>query len=189
MTMEKYETLGENVQRLRRNLEQYPLEVLTTKYAKGYQRITAQIRRDATDCAMEIFMCPKYPESDYDKTGNQMLRDKRAGIIDEILPQCINVLVERQELSEYYDLLEKAVQRIRREAFEPFWARHCIKFADGVIFNDIWCLYWNPGGDGRHAGWYGANGVFNPFYLPPENPLTYEKWRELYKKSVTMKTA
>lgn len=140
----------EAFKKLMLNREKVPLEQLETQYAGPYKALLTKVTKLAdwfADRYMKELAVPRHPE---DTEGNGWL-DKRIEAIlqDERKPggrveQYRTALVDRLDGYGFYQLVYEIYDRLRREAFNPYWQRHCHRMADGVIYNDIFNKLWWP---------------------------------------------
>jgi len=167
--------------KLRRNREKIPLQALQSRYAKAYGRLVQEVRSDAdwfadADLSLLIQHFPRHPK---DAAGNEELDLRIKAILhDESRPggladQYKAALIDRLDWDEYLTLVWKIYDRLYREAFSPYWKRHCHwAGAPGKrrIYNDIWQAYWVSEEGGMDGGyWIGENRT-DPerWYYPPQ---------------------
>ncbi len=174
--------------KLRRNREQVPLEELQGRYAKAYEKLLQEVRADA-DWFADAWLAPlmqRFPRSPKDTKGNIWLDSKINAILQEesrpggLADQYKAALIDRLDWDEYLTLVWKRYDRLYREAFSPYWKRHCHWTGSPGkrrIYNDIWDAYWVPAEGGPDGGyWIGDNsGGRERWYYPPQiedDPLT-----------------
>lgn len=143
----KFEKLFE---KLKLNREKVPIEQLETEHAGPYKALLAKVTKLAdwfADRYIKELAVPRHPK---DVEGNYWL-DKRIGEIlqDERrsggrVERYRTALIDRLNWDEFYQLVYEIYDRLRREAFNPYWQRHCRRMADGVIYNDIFNKLWWP---------------------------------------------
>lgn len=91
-----------------------------------------------------------FPTHPMDTAGNEWLAHRIAAIdADEKKPgglvdQYRAALIDRLDIEEYYELIYRSYERRLREAFDPYWQRHCRRLESGWIYNDIFGKFWWP---------------------------------------------
>ena len=184
---------------LKRNREKVDLETLRTKYAKGYNRLTADLAAGVEtllEWHIRLFVVQGLPMHPLDREGAERFTRRANGIIREetapgrLLEQAKGVLIDGLDFDECWSRVYQICERIEREAFYPYWMRHCFR-RDGRIYNDVLNKWWRPlqwNGkeirDGK-AYWTNADGTlyeviryngrhFNNFLLPPKETAPWE---------------
>lgn len=136
-------TLCERLDKLKRNLELYPRQVLKTVYRKGYEALAREIGALLTEYVSETAFCGFYPlKSDVEEISAAVYRVvEESGIQSEISAAAY----ERQDINEIDRLAEK-LRRLTEAAMEPFYPRYiCLYlkdecFADPPACPEIWNL-------------------------------------------------
>lgn len=154
--MELRKTLCERLEKLRRNLELYPRQVLKTVYRKGYEALSREIGALLAEYVLETAFHGFYPlKSDVEEISAAVYRVvEESGIQSEIS----SAAYERQDINEIDRLAEK-MRRLTEVALEPFYPRYiCLYlkddcFADPPACPEIWNLLtgciWQNGKWGR----------------------------------------
>ena len=135
--------LCERLDKLRRNLELYPRQVLKTVYRKGYEALSREIGALLTEYVSETAFHGFYPlKSDAEEISAAVYRAvEESGIQSEISAAAY----ERQDINEIDRLAEK-LRRLTEAAMEPFYPRYiCLYlkdecFADPPACPEIWNL-------------------------------------------------
>lgn len=145
-------------EKLKNNREKVPLQQLQTKYARSYNTLVAEVI-DGADWFfrkyMETLAFPTHPQ---DTAGNDWLAKKISTIeADEQAPGGLvgryrAALIDRLDMDEYENLVWQGYDRRLREAFDPYWQRHCRRLESGWIYNDIFKKFWLPPCDGYPSG-------------------------------------
>lgn len=131
--MELRKTLCERLEKLRRNLELYPRQVLKTVYRKGYEALSREIGALLTEYVSETAFCGFYPlKSDVEEISAAVYRVvKESGIQSEISAAAY----ERQDINEIDRLAEK-MRRLTEAALEPFYPRYICLYLKDDCFDD-----------------------------------------------------
>lgn len=126
-------TLCERLEKLRRNLELYPRQVLKTVYRKGYEALSREIGALLTEYVSETAFCGFYPlKSDVEEISAAVYRVvKESGIQSEISAAAY----ERQDINEIDRLAEK-MRRLTEAAMEPFYPRYICLYLKDDCFDD-----------------------------------------------------
>ena len=141
--MELRKTLCERLEKLRRNLELYPRQVLKTVYRKGYEALSREIGALLAEYVLETAFHGFYPlKSDVEEISAAVYRVvEESGIQSEISAAAY----EHQDINEIDRLAEK-LRRLTEAALEPFYSRYiCLYlkddcFADPPACPEIWNL-------------------------------------------------
>lgn len=154
--MELRKTLCERLEKLRRNLELYPRQVLKTVYRKGYEALSREIGALLAEYVLETAFHGFYPlKSDVEEISAAVYRVVEES---EIQSEISSAAYERQDINEIDRLAEK-MRRLTEAALEPFYPRYiCLYlkddcFADPPACPEIWNLLtgciWQNGKWGR----------------------------------------
>ena len=115
------EELAKLLQTLKHNREKVPLNVLKTKYKKGYSGLCAGIKRRASDYARKIALSGIRIHRDY--------LDEAIPIVNKtieqsgILKQLSKAAFSHQDIAEFDSLAGNLREKILAD-LEPFYARH-----------------------------------------------------------------
>lgn len=148
-------------EKLRHNREKVPLQQLQTKYARSYNTLVAEVI-DGADWFfrkyMETLAFPTHPQ---DTAGNEWLAKQISAITAEernpggLVERYRAALVDRLDMDEYENLVWQSYDRRLREAFDPYWQRHCRWVGEPGnrwIYNDIFKKFWLSPCEGYPAG-------------------------------------
>lgn len=145
--------LEKNLEKLRKNKENVPVELLRTKYAKSYAKLCEKIRTEM-QAVLHVFVIGGVPFAKNDREGVRAYLRKCQEIIDEENRAGNFEGMNRVLFTEYS--WEKAIQeilpvysRIREEAYGPYWRKHCLRRLDPEanapgIYNDLIGMWWDP---------------------------------------------
>ena len=125
--------LCERLDKLRRNLELYPRQVLKTVYRKGYEALSREIGALLTEYVSETAFHGFYPlKSDVEEISAAVYRVvEESGIQSEISAAAY----ERQDINEIDRLAEK-LRRLTEAALEPFYSRYICLYLEDDCFHD-----------------------------------------------------
>lgn len=178
---ELHNVLTDLVGQLKRNVDKVPLEILQTKYAKGYNALVDSIWQAGQQMMDAIFReCLPLPVKedaadtpDYQKAADAIrAREKEAGAYDRMRA----ALIDRQDISEFYDHVTKLWEALFTEAWEPYMNRHCRwvgKPDNRWIYCDIFNAWWYQEPKYEHLGhWITKTGERAPIpcYKPSIGP-------------------
>ncbi len=136
------------------------------------------------DAYLTALSFPRHPQ---DWEGNEQLDRKIAAILAEerrpggLVDRYRAALLDRQDWDEFLDLVWRRYDRLEREAFMPYWNRHCHwtgPAGERRIYNDIFQKYWCPRDRGGEARGYWAGKGRDDSRFPPgvgEDPLSVRK--------------
>lgn len=157
--------MASDLDKLRHNREKVPLQELQTRYSKAYNTLVAEVECDADWFFSRYLECLAFPRHPEDKEGNEWLDRRISAILeDEKKP---GGRVERYRLALTRDMDRPAFEqlvweiydRMEREAFDPYWQRHC-RWAgppnNRWIYNDIFRKWWygpDRRGEGKTGFW------------------------------------
>ena len=170
---ERLKQFHADFEKLKHNREQVPLDILTSKYAAGYNAQVKKVQEGADWFFSKYQETLAFPTHPQDTAGNKWLADCLAILeADEKKPgglrdQAKAALIDRLDLDEYENLVWQAYDRRLQRAFNPYWRRHCRRLESGWIYNDIFNKFWLPSESGKSGGWInndysGWDGRFPP---------------------------
>ena len=115
------EELSKLLTTLKHNREKVSLDVLKTKYKKGYDTLCAGIRRSASDYAKQIALCGIRIHKDYLDEAVPIVNTTiaRSGI----LKQLSRAAFSHQDINEFESLAKTLRGKILAD-LEPLYARH-----------------------------------------------------------------
>ncbi|MDE7243757.1 MAG: hypothetical protein K2O18_07255 [Oscillospiraceae bacterium] len=177
---EKLEIFRSDFERLKKNREAMSLPELMRRCGKEYQALIAQVLEDAdwyADTYIETFAFPTDPQ---DLIGNAQLNHRISVILREenapggLVERYRAALIDRLDMGEFKKLVWERYERLRQEAYNPYWARHCHRLNSGWIYNDILKKFWLPSESGKSGGWInsdysGWDGRFPPVVKEEHN--------------------
>lgn len=176
---EKYQHFRELHDKLIRNRQQVPLEVLTTKYATGYKKMVDELTELADWWARCYFQELSFPTNPADKAGNEWLERKIESIkVEESQPgglveQYRKALIDDLSEEKYQELVWRIYDRMDREAFEPYQQRYNRWIGppeNRWIYNGLFKAYWKPVPDYEDGGyWINQQGEYVRMGHPPKN--------------------
>ncbi len=162
------EMLSGLVERMKKNRESVPVEILNTKYKTSYERLKNQLTEVASDVfASLVFGGLALKEGE----DHQPWKTKVDDLLREANRNGLPVTLG-DALAQYCDLeLFKAHAGLLRCQFEmrfyiPYWLEHTHKQKSGLYYNDIVRMWYDPEMD----LWYDQDFNFGA-YPPPEEPL------------------
>ena len=150
---EMFQKYHRDLDRLKLNREKVPIELLTTRFKKGYDALLEELRKDADWFADMYLFSLKFPRHPDDETGNQEVDAKIKAIIQEenepghLRDQWRIALTEHMDEEELLDLSWKRYDRCLREAYMPYFNRHCrwVGPSDNRwIYSEILRKWWLP---------------------------------------------
>ena len=131
--MELRKTLCERLEKLRRNLELYPRQVLKTVYRKGYEALSREIGALLAEYVLETAFHGFYPlKSDVEEISAAVYRVVEES---EIQSEISSAAYERQDINEIDRLAEK-MRRLTEAALEPFYPRYICLYLKDDCFAD-----------------------------------------------------
>ena len=131
--MELRKTLCERLEKLRRNLELYPRQVLKTVYRKGYEALSREIGALLAEYVLETAFHGFYPlKSDDEEISAAVYRVVEES---EIQSEISSAAYERQDINEIDRLAEK-MRRLTEAALEPFYPRYICLYLKDDCFAD-----------------------------------------------------
>ncbi len=169
--------------RLKLNRERVPLEVLETRYAKGYAALRREVWHWGDWYITAYFNALRRPFHPADEEGNRRVHEQAAAILREeygpggLIEQSRAALLDRLDRDEFELLIWRIYDRAEREAYLPYWRSHCRRTGpDGRFFSDIIQKLWWPKeeeGPGFLTGFWGdENRKYDRLwtYPPVESP-------------------
>lgn len=155
----------ENVEKLRKNKEKVPLEILKTKFAKGYRDLVCRIKNQ-TEMLIILQISAGMLILKEDQCEIKEITNRIQKIIDQ--EKMIMIKIGHLIFSEY-DIdkaMELATEKIAypcfREAYAPYFRKKCHQ-EDGIFKCDLLPgMIWNP----ENEIWISPDGRFT-LMLPP----------------------
>jgi len=177
---EGLDKLDADFKKLQHNREKVPLDQLRTRYAKAYNALLADLQADADWYAarfLEVLAFPRHPE---DKAGNDWLDKRLAAILEEerrpggLVDQYRAALIDHLNREEMEQRIFEIYQRMEKEAFDPYWQRHCRWVGEPGnrwIYNDIFKKWWygpERRGEGKPGFWINKDYTGEDSRFPPD---------------------
>ena len=146
------EELAKLLATLKNNREKVPLDVLKTKYKKGYAALCADIKRRASDYAARVALNGIRIHKDYLEEAVPIINGtiERSGI----LKQLSGAAFSRQDIEEFDSLAGTLREKILA-GLEPFYERHLALYITPECLEDpnvvplIYCVashcFWQDG--------------------------------------------
>lgn len=165
-TVERYERLRGNVDRLKRNRDAVPLEQLRTKYGQQFKALCGSVISDADwyarECVMSLIDEFPKPKDQAEREAVQKEVDRllaegrnRGGARDAALAE----LIDRQDFDAFVYEIWKRYERIEREVLLPYFRKHSWKVGGSVfIYNDLLDAYWKRDQEWPEGIWMGRDG-------------------------------
>lgn len=164
--------------KLKHNREKVPLEQLQTRYATAYGKLLSEVMKGAKWFADEYIKALGFKTAPADNVGNRKLQSD----IDRILQEEMKpggsfdrqkaALIDRLDDSEFYTLVWQLYERLRNEAYMPYWNRHCsLTGTPGNcwIYNDIVGLFWQAPDEAHPDGcWIDRQSQVHLIGYPPK---------------------
>lgn len=167
-----------NFSRLKSNREKIPLEQLTTRYAKAYNKLVSDIE-DYAEWFAEMYLDTlKFPTNPKDSAGNTWLQKKIEKIKSEerrpggLYEQQRDALIDRLDEDEFLNLVFQLYHRLDSEAFDPYQQRFNKWIGEPGnrwIYNRLFGWFWNP--DTERYGqpyWMDRDWNFMSYDHPPK---------------------
>ena len=146
------EELAKLLSTLKHNREKVPLDVLKTKYKKGYAALCADIKRRASDYAAKVALNGIRIHKDYLEEAVPIIN----GTIESsgILKQLSGAAFSRQDIAEFDSLAGTLREKILA-GLEPFYEKHLALYITPECLEDpdtlplIYCVashcFWQDG--------------------------------------------
>lgn len=115
------EELSKLLSTLKHNREKVSLDVLKTKYKKGYDTLCANIRRFASDYAKQLVLCGIRIHKDYLDEAVSVINETIAG--SGILKQLSRAAFSHQDIAEF-DSLALTLREKILNSLESLYAKH-----------------------------------------------------------------
>lgn len=145
------------------NREKIPLSELQSKYAKAYRTLVAEVTGGADWYAGTILRLRPFPTHPADFDGNNRLMNRLA-LMDAkdaapggAIERYRAALVDRLNMGEFREIAWDRYARRVREAFDPYWQRHCFRLESGWVYNDVFRKFWLPSESGKSGGWINSD--------------------------------
>ncbi len=176
---EGLDKLNADFKKLRHNREKVSLDQLQTRYAKAYNALVSDLQASADWFAARYLETLAFPRHPGDRAGNDWLDQRIAAILEEErrpggrVDRYRVALIDNMDRGGFEQLVWEIYDRLEREAFDPYWQRHCRWVGppdNRWIYNDIFRKWWygpERRGEGKLGFWVtkdyaGADGRFPP---------------------------
>lgn len=116
-----WEELSKLLSTLKHNREKVSLDVLKTKYKKGYDTLCAGIKRSASDYAKQLALCGIRIHKDYLNEAVSVINETIAG--SGILKQLSRAAFSHQDIAEF-DSLALTLRKKILNSLESLYAKH-----------------------------------------------------------------
>lgn len=176
---EGLDKLDADLKRLQQNREKVPLDQLQTRYAKAYNALVADLQADADWYAARYLETLAFPRHPKDKAGNEWLDRRIDAILEEErrpggrVERYRAALIDNLDRQGFEQLVWEIYDRLSREAFDPYWQRHC-RWAgppdNRWIYNDIFKKWWygpERRGEGKTGFWINKDYTGEDTRFPP----------------------
>lgn len=163
-------------ERLKHNREKVPLRQLQTRWERPYNTLVAEVMDGAVWFHRKYLEALAFPTYQQDEAGNKWLADRIAAIeADEKKPEGLlkkfeTALIEHLDMDEYENLVYLSYERRLKEAFDPYWRRHCKRLDSGWIYNRIFKKFWWPKTEGypESGCWINQDYSGKDYRFPPQ---------------------
>ena len=178
-----YEKFEADFGSLQRNREKLSVETLQTKYAKGYNRLIADLKAGVDtllEYHIQMFVVKSLPLHPLDRDGLERFVKRTNGIIREetapgrLLEQAKAALIDGLDMEKCWELVYRIYERIEGEAFYPYWTKHTFK-RNGRLWNDIYSRWWQPKRENKSGYWAEPDGSAYSYDFPPKEAAPWEK--------------
>lgn len=152
-----YKELTENFERLKKNRENVPLEVLKTKYKTGYENLKHKLAKGLSWYVDQIAMLgigriaaddfTEEMKADWQRQVKRISDEEKARGLPKELGHAIFGHLDMVEFENL--VVGHLTNRIRYEIYAPYWLKHCKEQPDGKIRNDLIGMTWDP----EHSIW------------------------------------
>ena len=145
------------------NREKIPLSELRSTYAKAYNALVADVISCADWYAGAILQLRPFPTHPTDFDGNNQFMNQLARIDAQdaapggAVERYRAALIDRLSMKEFREITWERYGSRLREAFDPYWQRHCFRLDSGWIYNDILRKFWLPSESGKSGGWINSD--------------------------------
>lgn len=176
-TSERFKKFDADLARLKSNREKIPLEQLTTRYAKAYNALVADLEEFAEWFTGEYIKTLAIPRHPKDEDGNAWLQKKVDAILEEerkpggLYQQLRDALIDDLDREKFEDRVWRIHDRLMREAYDPYQQR----FNKWVgqpdkrwIYNSLFDAFWKVDPEVSEGGyWIDKDWNHKGFGYPP----------------------
>lgn len=164
--------LNKDFARFKKNRENVPFEILTTRYKRAYTELCNRLLKELRCYANHLACMGIGPvENGFSEAQADSWRLQIQQIVDEEKEKGIGLLLAKAifadlSLSDFEKIvLNRITKRVTVEVYAPYWREHCIIHWDGKIVNDIVGMKWCPALRMWEGDWDGS--PYWAAYLPP----------------------
>ena len=167
-----YQECLKNLEKLRKNRENVPSEMLRTKYRVPYQNLLLQIK-SATKNLVHAYIFSALVFNPAEKGAIQEFTDRANRILKEeedagTFRKISHAVFLEYDLKKALDIVaDKIIPRIWLEAYADYWLSHCIRRNGCPIYNDLIKMEW----DDKLQLWVGPDKASWTLMLPPTRDL------------------
>lgn len=147
---EQHEELLRDFERLKKNRKNVPLEVLQTKYKKGYDALKHKLVGELKKYVNELTLLgiydlgPDVTSEVWKEWENQIQDIMNQGAATGLSRQLGHAVFGNLDLKEFEELvIGRITLRVKYEVYAPYWLRHCKENAAGEIENDLIGMKWD----------------------------------------------
>jgi len=144
------------------------------KFGDAYKAVVRRVLEGATWYARYyLASCADFPRHPKDTEGNKWMDKKIQAILAEekapggLMEQCGAALIDRLSMTDFEQKVFEIYQRLEREAFAPYWRRHCHWTGEPGkrhIYNDVFFKFWWP----EHGYWAYSDNTDRDYRFPPD---------------------
>lgn len=161
-TMQEYR---KNVELLRKNKENVPLEELKTKYAKGYEKLRCKIKQQTEECVISIISAGMLIFKD-DQDEIREVKRRIQEIIDqksEIRREIGRLVFTSYDIDRAMNLAaDKIATPCFEQAYAPYFRSKCHQEGDTFICDLLPGMTWNK----EYRVWIGKDNSFTVMLAP-----------------------
>lgn len=174
----KWEEYREKIAKLQNNREKVPLNDLKTKYRKAYTALINDIK-DQSEYLLLDFIFGGMPFDMSEKEEWKAFIDRAKACLKEAdvaraIRKISRAIFQDYDPDKALEIAAEAIcPKIRRQAYAPYWVKHCRPGDDGEIWNDLIQMRWDP----EDKIWEAPDRLSWRFMLPPTMELIREEGR------------
>ena len=177
-TSERFKKFHSDFTRLKSNREKIPMEQLTTRYAKAYNALVADLEEYAEWFTGEYIKTLAVPVHPKDEAGNTWLQKKVDAILEEewkpggLYQQSRDALIVDLNREKFEEKVWEIHDRLIREAYDPYQQRFnkwVGKPDNRWIYNSLFKAFWKEDPEIPEGGyWIDKDWNFKGFGYPPQ---------------------
>ena len=176
-TSERFKKFDADFARLKNNREKIPLDQLTTRYAKAYNALVAELEEFAEWFTVEYIKTLAIKRHPKDEAGNDLLQKKIDSILEDerkpggLYQQLRDALIIDLDREKFEDRVWRIHDRLMREAYDPYQQRFnklVGKPDNRWIYNSLFDAFWKDSSEVPEGGyWTDKDGKCKGFWYPP----------------------